>query len=46
MEVDQSGAIEKLWTARDREADKQRRKLLWQARWRRLNRDEIARLSR
>jgi hypothetical protein len=38
--------FEKLWPARDKVADKQRRKLLWKARWRRLDRDEIARLSR
>ena len=37
--------IEKLWPAQDAFADKKRRKLLRQARWRDLNKDEIQRLS-
>jgi len=37
--------FEKLWPKRDHLADKKRRRLLWRARWRRLDRDEIRRLS-
>jgi hypothetical protein len=37
--------FEKLWPARDRVADKERRRLLWKAWWRRLDKDERARLS-
>jgi hypothetical protein len=37
--------FEKLWPRRDVKADRLRRKLLWKARWRRLNKNEIKRLS-
>jgi hypothetical protein len=38
--------FEKLWPARDRVGDKARRKLLWKAWWRSLDKNERARLSR
>jgi hypothetical protein len=37
--------FENLWPTKDKLADKKRRKLLCKARWRRLDRDEIRRLS-